>query len=111
MGRCILQRILRKTKVRSCIRSVFLGLIFLIIIAITVVVAVSVSSSSRTAGRYYPPVYYDMDDFDDNFDYGRYEGAEVQARESSCFAYPDPYEMDPSQVMYLGEDGDLLEDL
>ena len=52
-----------------------------------------------------------MDDFDDNFDDGRYEGAEVQARESSCFAYPDPYEMDPSQVMYLGEDGDLLEDL
>lgn len=29
----------------------------------------------------------------------------------SSFAYPDPYEMDPSQVMYLGEDGDLLEDL
>ena len=88
-----------------------MGLIFLIIIAITVVVAVSVSSSSRPARRYYPPVYYDMDDFDDNFDDGRYEGAEVQARESSCFAYPDPYEMDPSQVMYLGEDGDLLEDL
>ena len=48
-----------------------MGLIFLIIIAIIVIVAVSVSSSSSPAGRYYPPVYYDMDDFDDNFDDGR----------------------------------------
>lgn len=88
-----------------------MGIIFLIIIVIVVIVAVSASSSSRPAGGYYPPVYYDMDDFDGNFDDGRYEGAELQARESSCFAYTDPYEMDPSQVMYLGEDGVLLEDL
>ena len=88
-----------------------MGILFLIIIVIVVIVAVSASSSSRPAGGYYPPVYYDMDEFDDDFEDTRYERHEVQARESSCFAYPDPYEMDPSQVMYLGEDGDLLEDL
>ena len=47
-----------------------MGLIFLIIIAIIVIDAVTVSSSSRPAGGYSPPVYYDMYDFDDNFDDG-----------------------------------------
>ena len=88
-----------------------MGIIFLIIIAIIVIVAVSASSATRPAGGYYPPMYYDMDDFDDDYEDVRYERVEIPVRESSSFAYPDPYEMDPSQMMYLGENGDLLEDL
>lgn len=53
-----------------------------------------------------------MDDLEDELMYREmmYEDI-VQEREESCFAYPDPYEMDPADMMYLGEDGDILEDL
>lgn len=58
-----------------------MGIIFLIIIAIVVIVVVSISSSSNQGRGYYAPVYYDIEDFDDDYEDVRYERAEMQARE------------------------------
>ena len=35
----------------------------------------------------------------------------IEDSDNSSFSYPDPYDLNPADTFYVGEDGDILEDL
>lgn len=66
--------------------------------------------------KHYRPSYMDYEDIEDEImfhemmydeDYSD-NGKET---EYSTFLYPDPYDSDPTDMIYVGEDGDILDDL
>lgn len=70
-------------------------------------------SSRNHPEKYIPPAnfnYYDEDDLDDFDDFDD-EFPEDFEENHSSFAYPDPYEMEPRDLIYLDEEGEIREDL
>ena len=73
-----------------------MGFIFLLFIGFIILI-ICLSKKTNEELKHYGPVYYDYDDIEDS--------------DNSSFSYPDPYDLNPADTFYVGEDGDILEDL
>lgn len=81
----------------------FLGFIILI---------VCLSKKTNEELKHYGPVYYDYDDIEDEIMFHEMMDEEnIEDSDYSSFSYPDPYDINPADTFYVGEDGDILEDL
>ena len=90
-------------------------LIILVLICLIISIFYLFSDSKQNRIKCYSSYCYDEDDiFEEEMMDIMLQNCEEEVMEdmkSSVLVYPDPYEMNPEDMMYLGEDGELLEDL
>lgn len=90
-------------------------LIILFLICLIISIFYLFSDSKQNRIKCYSSCCYDEDDiFEEEMMDIMLQNCEEEVMEdmkSSVLVYPDPYEMNPEDMMYLGEDGELLEDL
>lgn len=91
-------------------------LIILFLICLIISIFYLFSDSKQNRIKCYSSCCYDEDDpFEDkkmmDIMLQNCEEEVMEDIKSSVLVYPDPYEMNPEDMMYLGEDGELLEDL
>ncbi len=65
--------------------------------------------------KQYRPSYIDYEDIEDEIMFHKslrddYE-EELEESKYSMFPYSDPYTTDPADMIYVGENGDILDDL
>lgn len=86
----------------------FCLLIVLLIIGYCFIKARSSENRSNPYPQSFQPNFYDEEDDLEEFDEEINDDLE---EEPSSFAYPDPYEMDPRNMLYLDDDGEIVDDL
>ena len=93
-------------------------LFLIVVIFITLIILVIHLSSKQNNSYHYPsdaPLEGDLLEGDpcDLFDDDPYEEDSFHSSPSasSSFPYPDPYNLLPEKSMFLGEDGEILDDL
>lgn len=88
-----------------------MGFIFLLFVGFIILI-VCLSKKTNEELKHYGPVYYDYDDIEDEIMLHEMMDEEnIEDSDYSSFSYPDPYGSNPADTFYVGEDGDILEDL
>ena len=88
-----------------------MGFIFLLFIGFIILI-ICLSKKTNEELKHYGPVYYDYDDIEDDIMFHEIMDEEnIEDSDNSSFSYPDPYDLNPADTFYVGEDGDILEDL
>ena len=88
-----------------------MGFIFLLFIGFIILI-ICLSKKTNEELKHYGPVYYDYDDIEDEIMFHEIMDEEnIVDSDNSSFSYPDPYDLNPADTFYVGEDGDILEDL
>lgn len=88
-----------------------MGFIFLLFIGFIILI-ICLSKKTNEELKHYGPVYYDYDDIEDEIMFHEMMDEEnIEDSDYSSFSYPDAYDLNPADTFYVGEDGDILEDL
>lgn len=83
-----------------------MGFIFLLFIGFIILI-ICLSKKTNEELKHYGPVHYDYDDIENEI----MDEENIEDSDYSSFSYPDPYDLNPEDTFYVGEDGDILEDL
>lgn len=88
-----------------------MGFIFLLFIGFIILI-ICLSKKTNEELKHYGPVYYDYDDIEDEIMfYEMMDEENIEDSDYSSFSHSDPYESNPADIFYVGEDGDNLDDL